>query len=898
MIVNQHTLKQIAKKEAGGKGYNLYLLSNCGIQVPEWEVIGTSFFQRYLAETGKKEILINLIRDFVAEKVDQQNYLRSLEEIFTCDLSIELKRQIEQVYKRVSNGALISVRSSATDEDSSSASYAGQLSSFLYVDSVSIAIECLRKCWMSAFSPHVIAYRINRNANNEQAAVAVIFQQMVDPDTSGVLFTCDPVEENPDHVLISSVYGVGEGLVGGELNADSYWVDKASSELIKEEIAVKQFAFRRGNSGECSKVEIEPQFRSISSLSKKNLDDLTNIANRISQHYALPQDVEWAIKNDQLFILQSRPITSLTKNGSGYRNLWDNSNIVESYGGLTLPLSFSFALHNYHMVYEQFCEILLVPRKTIREMDYYLSNMLGIFNGRVYYNLYNWYKLIGILPGFKHNQQFMETMMGVGQKLSPELLSRVESHPDERKPSGKWRRFKAGIKFLWFHFTIDHKVKKFLAEFDFNYARFRKIDFNSKSSDELFLLFLEIRNVMMARWKAPIINDFLCMVHFGLLKKLSQKWLNNAYENLHNDLISGEGELESTAPTSELVKIAGIIDQLPEVKKIILNEDPSLCLEMIRQMEQTDLYEALVNYIDKFGFRCMAEMKLEEIDLNNDPAFMFIAIRNFIKSGTTDAEVFENNHKQLRNTAEALIQKELKGPKKWIYRWVLKHARKAIRNRENTRFARTRIYGVVRHLFQAMGKDLHDRRILDSERAIFYLTLQEVFGIHQGTLPIHNLNAIVELRTNEYEVYKKRKNKIRFETRGPVYWQNDILEEDHVLAPAEDGSYDLKGIPCCPGIVEGVIKVIRKDDNDFSIDGEIMVAESTDPGWTPLFPNAKAILVERGSLLSHSAVVAREMRIPAIVGIPGLTSHLKSGMHVRIDGKTGFIKIIEPLKNQ
>lgn len=892
MIITQHTLKEIACKEAGGKGYNLYLLSNHNMPVPPWEIIGSGFFQRYLSETGNKEKLIDLICKFSQGQVDHVRYSAALQDIFHHDLPPDMQSEIEKAYTRVSNGSLISVRSSATDEDSSAASYAGQLSSYLYIDSMSSALDCLKKCWMSAFSTHVIAYRKTRGTRNEHATVAVIFQAMIDPDTSGVLFTCDPVEENHNHVLISSVYGVGEGLVSGELNADSYWVDKESGDLKREEISLKEFAFKRGNSGECSKIEIEQTRKQVSSLSRKNIYDLTKIACEICVYYPSPQDIEWAIKNDQVYILQSRPVTSLTKNISGYRHLWDNSNIVESYGGITLPLSFTFALHNYHMVYEQFCEILLVPRKTVREMDYYLSNMLGIFNGRVYYNLYNWYKLIGILPGFKHNQQFMETMMGVGQKLSPELLYRVESHPDERKFSGKWRRFKAGIRFIWFHLTIDRMVKKFLAEFDCNYSRFRKIDFHSKSSDELFLIFLEIRNVMMARWKAPIINDFLCMVHFGLLKKLSHKWLKGSYENLHNDLISGEGELESTAPTSELVKLAGIISRLPDIKQIVLNEKPSLCLELIRQSEHKQLYTALINYIDKFGFRCMAEMKLEEIDLNNDTSFMFIAIRNFIKSGTTDAAIFESNHQNLRIKAESLIQKELRGLKKWIYHWVLRHARKAVRNRENTRFARTRIYGVVRHLFQAMGKDLFNRGILCVDRDIFYLTLQEIFGIHQGTLTTHNLNALIELRKKEYDGYKQTKNKIRFETRGPVYWQNNSLEEEVILQPSIDGTYDLKGIPCCPGIVEGKIKVIRKDDDDFSLDGEIMVAESTDPGWTPLFPNAKAILVERGSLLSHSAVVAREMGIPAIVGIPGLTSHLKSGMIVRIDGKTGTIKII------
>jgi pyruvate,water dikinase len=227
--------------------------------------------------------------------------------------------------------------------------------------------------------------------------------------------------------------------------------------------------------------------------------------------------------------------------------------------------------------------------------------------------------------------------------------------------------------------------------------------------------------------------------------------------------------------------------------------------------------------------------------------------------------------------------------KRKIFFWVLKHARKAVKNRENTRFARTRIYGIARTIFQAIGEDLAGIGALAHPRDIFWLTIEEIFGIYNGTLPSENLDAMVALRKAEYQKYTEEPDP-RILTRGPVYWNNVFIKE--VEAPASLEGCDLKGLPCCPGILEGVVKVILDPTDNLELNGEILVTARTDPGWGPLYPSISGLLVERGSLLSHSAIVAREMGIPAIVSIPGLTKTLKSGMRIRMDGKSGQIQIL------
>jgi phosphohistidine swiveling domain-containing protein len=611
--------------------------------------------------------------------------------------------------------------------------------------------------------------------------------------------------------------------------------------------------------------------------------------------YGRPQDVEWAIKDNELYILQSRPVTTATENNRGILYIWDNSNIVESYGGLTMPLTFGFAHYVYHQVYIQFCEVLLVPQKSIKEMDSYLNNMLGLFYGRVYYNLLNWYKLISILPGYKNNRSFMETMMGTNEAIHDEVAERVKPSDFQNGPGAFIRHCITGMKFLYFHYNIQNVVDDFQKEFHIVYNKFRKIDYSRLSADKTYEHFQKLEAEILRKWHAPIINDTLCMVHYGTFKKLTSKWLSHLGDSFYNDLLAGNGNLESAEPTKRLIVLSGIVSKNEELKSLILTTPNEHCLEALKQNGQNEFYDMVLDYIDRYGFRCMSEMKLEQKDLHQEPGLFFVFLKNLINCGQTDLHEYERREKEIRNNAEALLEKNISGLKKIIYKWSLKHARKAVMNRENTRFCRTRIYGVVRSMFYAIGEDFTKANIIDKKEDIFYLSFQELRGAFEGTNTIQNLRAVIEVRRKEYEGYKDIEPAPRFTTRGPVYWHNIHTEKEEVVAFDESSLLpnQMKGTPCSPGEITGIVKVIMGPDDDMVLNGEILVTDRTDPGWIPLYPSVSALLVERGGLLSHSAIVAREMGLPTVVGIKGLTKKLKSGMKVRMNGETGLIEILE-----
>lgn len=890
MLITRESTFSYVSKEAGGKGLNLYRLANEGFPVPEWVILGASFFRHFVKENGLAEkIDAVLVTGFQPKNAAEE--IRQL--LITSSFSVEMQSEIKEAYSRF-EGKQIAVRSSALDEDSAGHSFAGQLSTYLYVSSLEEVKRSILECWASGFSERGLVYR--RQSGLEASSiisVGVVLQEMVDCDKSGVMFTCDPISGDGAKILLNSVYGIGEGFVSGLLESDSFVWDKDLKKETSREIVDKEKKLVRAKTGEgtCEEL-VSESLRLIPSLTEAEVEELSQIGESIEHFYRFPQDIEWGIRDGKLFILQSRPVTTAVRAHQGLLYVWDNSNIVESYGGITLPLTFTFARYVYHQVYVQFCEILLIPEKDIKNMDYFLRNMLGSFYGRVFYNILNWYKLTSILPGFKYNRQFMETMMGTPHSLSDEIADRIKPPGSQERFASKIRRTISGLKFMYYHFRIQSVVDSFMTTFHLVYEDFRRVNYERLASDEVYEKYQELERRILRQWKAPIINDYLCMVHFGILKKLTGAWLLDLGAGIQNDLLCGEGNLESAEPTRELIRMAGMINADPELRALISSTPAGDLMEKVRQSPHLEFRARIDRYIDRYGFRCMNEMKLEQIDLHMDPSFLFVCLKNYLRSGFSDLEAYEKREKEIRSEAETKVRKVLSGVKFLIFRWSLRNARKAVKNRENTRFCRTRIYGVVRRMFFSIGRDFALRGIIERPEEIFYMTVQELDGALCGALTTQNLKGLVALRKAEYAGYEDKEPAPRFLTRGPVYWMNEHFPPPPVIDLSDLPPGALKGAGCCPGIIEGRVKVILSPDDDMELDKDILVTLRTDPGWIPLYPSASALLVERGGLLSHSAIVAREMGLPTIVGIQGLTEKLKTGMRVRMNGQTGVIEIL------
>jgi phosphohistidine swiveling domain-containing protein len=891
MLITPRSTVAYAQREAGGKGYNLYRMGNAGFPVPAWIVLGAGVFKAFVKD-GLGDAITEVLQ---REEQDVDAAAARIHALITeAPWPAEVEQAAREAYRSL-GAEVISVRSSAVEEDSPRFSFAGQLSSYLFVRSEEEALTRLRHCWASAYSARGLSYRRQHGLDvSVEAGVAVVFQQMIACETSGVLFTCDPIKGDPDVLTINAVYGLGEGLVSGLLDGDTYVVDKRSGELLSSEIADKQAQVVARPEGGVHEVPVEDKaLHEVPALDTAALAALTDLGRRVEDYYQFPQDIEWGFCDGELYLLQARPVTTPVRQGVGKLHIWDNSNIIESYGGITLPLTFSFAHYVYHQVYVQFCEILMVPPAEIRNMEPFLKNMLGSIHGRVYYNILNWYKLTSILPGFKYNRSFMETMMGTPHHLADEIADRIKPPGSQEELPAKLRRLITGGKFFYFHLTAQRLVDGFLEYFKPVYEEFRRKDYTRLPADEIYEDYKQLEQRLLRQWKAPIINDYLCMVHFGLLKKLSGQWLGQLGEALQNDLLAGEGNMESAEPTRELIRMAGSAAEEPALRELLLETPAADLMEALNQSEHSAFFGRVRRYIDNYGFRCMSEMKLEQKDLHQDPSFLFVTLKNYLRAGQIDLAEYECREREIRQGAEAKVDQHLRGWRKPVYLWSLKNARQAVRNRENLRFCRTRVYGVVRAMFHGMGRDFTARDMIDRTEDIFYLTVQELTSCFDGTLTTQDLRPLIALRKQQYAGYEEADPAPRLITRGQIYWGNDLGPEELEVEGAEDVPEGcLKGIGCCPGTVEGTVKKIMSPDDDMELSGEILVTERTDPGWIPLYPSVSGLLVERGGLLSHSAIVAREMGLPTVVGIKGLTKQLETGMRVRFDGQSGLIEIL------
>jgi phosphohistidine swiveling domain-containing protein len=811
--------------EIGGKAAALARLGCAGFPIPEWFALSP---RAYLADAGA------------------------------------LGEAIEAGLQAIGPGPY-AVRSSAIDEDGRSHSFAGQLESYLFVPADAVRAR-VADVWKSGFSERVLVYRREQGLAQAPAAPAVLIQRMIDADAAGVAFSADPVSGARGCRVVSAVRGVGERLVSGEADADTWRIDRVGR--VVEALAANA-------AGE-------------SAISQSEAVEVAQLAARAEAHFGVPQDIEWALKDGKLYLLQSRPVTSLAAlaDPDGERIVWDNSNITESYAGITTPLTFSFARRAYEEVYRQFCRIMAVPEPKIEANGRTFRNMLGLVRGRVYYNLNSWYRVLALLPGFTLNRRFMEQMMGVREPMPESLIAELAAAGTAQRAADAWNLFHMVAALAVSHLRIETRIRGFYARLGEALAE-PSPPLAALRLDELAAAYRELERKLLTRWDAPLVNDFLAMIFYGLLRKLAQRWCADAQGTLQNDLLCGEGGMVSAEPARRVEELAALARAHPVLVEALDGIAMHKALAVAASHAEFDA--AWRAYLERFGDRCMEELKLESETLHDDPTTLMRAVAQLARRGERPQQNIEAG---LRAAAEARVAQALAGNplRRAIFGWVLANARARVRDRENLRFERTRLFGRVRRIFMEIGRRYVAGGRLETARDVFYLEVEEALGCIEGTATGTGLAALAAVRKEEFHAFRGMPAPAdRFETRGAVHQGNAFAGAAEATAPGGDR---VQGIGCCPGLVRAQVRVVTDPKGAMLKGGEILVAERTDPGWIMLFPVCAGLLVERGSLLSHSAIVAREMGIPAIVSIPGVMHWVRDGDWVEMDGATGVARKI------
>ena len=718
---------------------------------------------------------------------------------------------------------------------------------------------------------------------------AVIVQQMVVSSASGVLFTRNPAADNSDEMVIEAAYGLGEGVVQGAVEVDTYILTPGGSRILSREIrrkSVQVVSTEVGSDGtRTAKVPEALANRAV--LNDRQLLELGRLAEETERIFGRPQDIEWTIAADgTVFLLQARPIT--TCNHSDIR-VFDNSNIAENYHGVTTPLTYSYVRQYYENIFRLVASSFGVNRKVMERNRQVFGNLVSFLSGSIYYNLNNWYRLFALIPAFTYWVKAFEE--GVGLSGTPAELSLEREQLDRRLKLGTlvrvWARIVANLALLPLH----------MQRFDARFERFRK-NFRPEcvkqwSSDQLLNLYYRVQCELASGWGVPLLNDYYAFICFSAVKVLVQRWKLEEAGALSNDVLLGNSELASVEPVLSVMTLAAKVKE-SEVLSAVFASAPA---EIWRMLEvQPELWEfraELISHIRNFADRSFDELKLETPTLEDAPERLIGVVKNCANAG--DMSLTSRRYRERHGSKMAAL-KALSRVLGWRldrrlgFTLLVKCTQMTMRYREYGRLARSRRCGIERTIFQAIGERFVENRVLERADDVYFLGIEELEAYICGSSMTASLKELVALRRREYAVNQSRSLPRRVVTTSLVY-----LDLPKPVAPVTsdrrgDG-IQLKGLGCSPGIVRGLVHVVTEPTATSVKPGEILVTKATDPAWAFLMVAADGLVVEQGNLLSHAAIIARELRIPTVIGVEGITRLASDGQGIEVNGTSGLVTL-------
>lgn len=737
-------------------------------------------------------------------------------------------------WKSKNNVSSVAVRSSSTSEDSREHSFAGQFETVLDVSDQNEFISSLAK---------VFASKQKAGYVKKSGKMSIVVQEFIEPDISGVVFTINPAT-GASEIIINFAAGRGIKVVEGE----------EAQQCVYNRVT-KKFYFS-DNSG-------------VSSVSEKIINELVSSCLKIETLFDYPQDIEWAIKGSNLYILQARPISTIK-----HLRLWDSSNIAESFPGIVLPLTFSIAKRGYELGYESQA---YAGGKTWYEIEAnqdLFNSMVGIFNGKMYYNLLSWYRYINIFPSSKNNQQF----------LDDQIATKGESIYQSDPEFSFFYKLKYYIRMLYRIFFFRRGMQKF-------YDKFEKFDSELKQyllfEDATFLLqrYKFIEQNIIPHFGRTLDNDFLVMTYHGWLKRKLLQWLPSHQFDQQNIIGSISGVL-SAEQALALYDLAELFKSDEKAHTLLKQKEYS---QLEKYVNGTKIEQAVTNYRETFGHRFAEDQKIESVNPTLEPYGVYKLLVPYIQMDTEQLKKRLNNASKNSLEIENNLRDFLPIRNRLLYGFLIRRLKVHLRYRERNRLLRGKVYGYMRELFPLMGKALVKEGLLKNWSDIYYLRIEELEYTMQGSLLGDNIQTISSSRKNAYKDARTIEMPTRFiTTKIPSL---EIIPQDSRSNTQNVAKKSMSGLISSPGTVEGRV-VVLTDPKIPEEPFDILVAEHTDPGWTPLIALSRGVIVEHGGMLSHAAIVTRELGIPSIIGVEDISKILKTGMRVRINSQTSKVEIL------
>ncbi|AJP71156.1 PEP/pyruvate-binding domain-containing protein [Sphingomonas hengshuiensis] len=778
-------------------------------------------------------------------------------------------------------GYRCAVRSSALAEDGGKDSFAGQLDTYLHVGEADL-LDRMRACVASLLGARTLHYRHHRGLPAGSEGIAVVVQQMVPAARAGVVFSM-AAGGNLNEIVVAAAYGLGEGVVADRADSDHYFIAR-DSRHIHRAVAMKDTRLEpdpdRAWGLRASAVQADQRAAAV--LSDDELRQLADLALDLERRQGCPQDLEFAFDGaGALFLLQARPITSLDMGGARDWVILDNANIVESYPGVTLPLGFDFARLAYRHVFAGAARAFGIPAGWIAANASVFEHLLAHLNGRIYYRLDNARRVTSKVLISVASQRGWQDFLGLASLpwpiTRPGMGARVRA-------LGRLTRLALGYR---------RNNRRLAAAFQSELHGLRAFvdGIDGQETATIWRFFESRAAALFAAWAPTIVNDYFTMKLNELLRRELGR-LPGCGDGLGNDLLCGIEGLPSEEPFLALLALKRRIEADTVLQELFARPAAEVAARLADgdAAVPDDFRQAWSAYLREFGDRTLEELKLERPTLRMRPDLLASMVQNQLAS-PHDADTMRERQRAIRSAAEQRLAGALRHRpvRRRIVGLLLAGARQAVRDREAMRINRARAFGAVKEMFHALGSRMRAQGLLDQAEDVFTLRLDELRAFAHGG-DHSDRRALVKERRREaaaQRAYCDMPDRLIF----PPGQEPDLR---HYAAAgggeqAEDGVLRL-GLGVSRGVVEATTLVLDAPELSQRVNGQILVTRMTDPGWIFLITQASGIIAEKGSLLSHTAIIGRELGIPTVVGVKGATSWLRDGARLRLDGGAGTVE--------
>lgn len=878
---------------AGGKGANLAELARAGFAVPPGFIITTEAYSAFVEANQLRGRILALIQnispDDLATLENTSAQIRALFEqgAVPTDIAGAIISIYHELFKQQGSDSTtqppVAVRSSATAEDLPGLAFAGQQDTFLNVVGEDAVLGAVKKCWSSLWTARAMSYRAHNHIAAE-VALAVVVQKMIASESSGVLFTANPVTGRRGEMVIDASFGLGEAIVSGQVDPDHYVMNSHDWRITERKLGAKEIAIVPRAEG--GTEQVQRSGAQGHALPDAQIIELAQSAQRVAELFGSPQDIEWAWANRQIYLLQSRPITSLyplpeNDKPSGGLRVYVNFNSIQ---GVTEPLT-PMGIDSLRLLFSGVPRLLRL-RSTMREL-------LPDAGGRLFMDMTDLVRdprlrnsVLALLaqsdPGA---QQTLRRLIDEG-RIEPKrvltplraitlflallpILRRVFAAllaPEQVRP----RVLANADQFI--AQTLDHAR----AAHDLG-ARLRAMENDLSHAEEIS--FAIMPTVLPVFGAIPILNRWL------------SEWLGEK-QGAALQLMRGLPNNATTEMDLNLWAVALTIRSDPAALAEMRTQSSGALVEKYRQGQlPAEAQRALTEFLQKYGMRTVAEIDIGKPRWRDDPTPILQALLGYLQlddASLAPDVLFQRNKERAERLAVEYIARSRKTRWGWLRAkligGIIRRMRALSGLREVPLFYMIRTLDIYRTVLFDSARELVARGELECTEDIFFIPLDALEQFAQSQTI--DMKSIVATHRTEYERERARKQmpRILFST-GEAFYEG--------VSDATVYGNDLVGESVSPGVVDGRVRVVLDPRGARLEPGEILVCPATDPGWTPLFLTAGGLVMEIGGVITHGSVVAREYGIPAVVGVHNATTRLKTGQRVRVDGNRGCVTIVE-----